>query len=199
MHVKKHNAAFTLIELLVVVAMIGILATFIIGQINKARKKAQVAHFASQLDQIEKAFAYTFFEENRSNWWTEAEIGTFNPTLTYINNISSGPLSGFSDWYPNSPDNYLADAEYRFDSDGDTYGECGTGGQTFSGVNILVYGIPFDDIEQIDMFRDGVAEDVDNDGDPDGDVCGKIRYRVSAVTGEPLLIYSMDLDDEAYN
>lgn len=193
----KLKKGFTLIELLVVIAVVGVLAVIIIAQLGRAREKAKVAHFVAQLDQVEKAFVYTYFDENRSTWWTESELGIFNPTLSQIVAINSGPLSGFSTWYKNSPVNFLADAEYRFDNDGDTFGECTFSGPAFTGVNMLVYGIPFNQIEAVDEFLDGAPEDFDNDGVLDGDICGKIRYQTSAVTGEPLLIYSIDLDSEA--
>ncbi len=182
---KNKKSGFTLVELLVVISIIGILATVILTALGPAKKSGEVAHLVAQFDQIEKALYYTYLDEDRSTWWSEEELGTFNPTLQYLIDIQTGPMSTFSDWYGTNASNFLSESTYRFDNDGDPYGECGTGGQLYSGVNLLVYGIKFDDIYRIDKFVDGV----------ESDSCGKIRYRVSAVTGEPLLIYSIDLNE----
>lgn len=87
----------------------------------------------------------------------------------------------------------------HFDNDGDIFGECTFSGPAYTGVNMLIYGIPLDEIRQIDVYRDVPPDDFDNDGILDGDICGKIRYQTSDVNGEPLLIYSIDLDSERNN
>jgi len=52
----KTNKGFTLIELLVVISIIGLLASIVLVNVNSARKKAQSAAFAAQMDQLKIAF-----------------------------------------------------------------------------------------------------------------------------------------------
>lgn len=51
---KSIQKGFTLIELLVVVAVIGVLATVVIGQLGKARTKAQIAKIDIEMQSIKK-------------------------------------------------------------------------------------------------------------------------------------------------
>lgn len=53
--ILKRNAGFTLIELLVVVAVIGILATVILGSLSSAREKTQISSRISQVQELKKA------------------------------------------------------------------------------------------------------------------------------------------------
>ena len=54
---KKISGGFTLIELLVVIAIIGILASVILASLNSARVKARNARRASDIKQLQSAFA----------------------------------------------------------------------------------------------------------------------------------------------
>lgn len=160
---------FTLIELLVVIAIIGVLATAVISSISRARESAKVANTVSQFKEIEKAFLFTYLDENRSSWWTEGEIpGGNNPSLSDIISIESGPLSGFSNYFPHDQlTGIFNDAEYQYDNDGDGY-ICNQG---HSGVSISLVNNDRDLQERIDNYIDG-------DDSPN---CGKINYNGSRI------------------
>ena len=60
---------FTLIELLVVVAIIGVLATVVLGALGDARVKAQNSTVLAKLHQIE--LAATMYQLDTGNWSTD--------------------------------------------------------------------------------------------------------------------------------
>jgi prepilin-type N-terminal cleavage/methylation domain-containing protein len=162
----KRKKGFTLIELLVVITIIGIVGTFIIVNINDARNRAKAANLVSQFKEIEKAFYYTYLEENRSYFWTEGEIGLGNnPTLNEIIGIESGPLSGFSTYFPHENlTNLFNDGEYDLDNDGDVQ-DCQFSGSAGVTLSIIVQN----------EYR--IARNVESLVDGDNDLaCGKFRY-----------------------
>ena len=59
------NKRFTLIELLVVVAIIGILVSFLLPSLSKARKQAQIGQAVSNMKQITVAM-YNYTDDNDS-------------------------------------------------------------------------------------------------------------------------------------
>lgn len=183
------QTGFTLIELLVVVAIIGVLAVIIISSLSKARQKAKVANLVSQLQQVEKALIYTYFDENRSEWWTEAEIDApgNNPTIEYIISIPEGdPMGTFSTWFKNSPGNYFTDGQYQFDNDGDTHPGCGGSGPVWRGVNLFLQSVPREDAHAVDEYFDGGIDGT----------CGKIRHS-NKPNNTSELTYSISLDQES--
>ena len=61
----KREKAFTLIELLVVIAIIGILATTVTVNVNKARQKAQSAAIKATINSL-RAAAEMYYDDNAS-------------------------------------------------------------------------------------------------------------------------------------
>lgn len=155
---------FTLIELLIVVAVIGILASVILVSLGKAREKAHTARLASELGQIEKAFIITYLDEDRDDWWTEAELGLGpNPTINDIIAKTTGPLSGLSKNLPSTNfSDLLTAGNYQLDSDGDINFSC----DLWNGVNLGIATASLEQQKALDLYIDGE----DNPG------CGKIRY-----------------------
>ena len=167
---------FTLIELLLVIAIIGILSTFILIQVNGARERAKISNLGQQLIQIENALAYTLLAENKNEWWTETELGMTNPTLSELLAIESGMMSGFSDYFPEGLRSIIDDTEFEYNHDGDSSVDCGT---FWQGVNIKVSGLTVDQRIELDEYIDG---EVDEE-------CGKITY--SMVPGALYLQYKI--------
>jgi prepilin-type N-terminal cleavage/methylation domain-containing protein len=70
-HYMKHNQnsirGFTLIEILVVIAIIGVLATIVIGGISNARTKAADSVIKSSLDSIVLS-AQNYYDDNGENY-----------------------------------------------------------------------------------------------------------------------------------
>ena len=181
----KRKKGFTLIELLVVVSVIGILATVVITSLGSARKKAKTSKLISQFEQIEKAFIMTYLDEDRSTWWRESELELgSNPTLKKIIQKETGPLSGFSDYFPHDTLlDELTDSHYRYDHDEDVLADCDGGSSNWSkGVNIAVGSISLEDKKEIDLYVDKL-EDFK---------CGKITY---GNTGSGSLYWRITSDE----
>lgn len=165
----KNKKGFSLIELLVVISIIGILSTIILSGLNQAREKAETAKLLAQFKQIESAFIFTYLDENRSSWWREDELGLgSNPTLKKIIEKETGPLSGFSDYFPHiNLIDELSDSQYGYDNDTDTSADCSGGSSNWhKGVNISITGLSLEQKKQVDMYIDK-NEDYK---------CGKITY-----------------------
>lgn len=131
----QRQAGFTLIELLVVIAIIGILAAVVLGSLNSARVRGQVAAAQSQLQEIRKAMlllhADTGFYPSGANNVTDLCTNPGNPNEIAANAANAGLVSngrGWSGWNgPYIPANGLIDpwgTPYYFDSDYD----CDDGG-----------------------------------------------------------------------
>ena len=84
MYIKYRNIGFTLIELLVVVAIIGLLSSVILSQLNTARAKARDAQRIHDLSQIQLAIEM-FRDDSPNNW----PPGHTNGAYSWKNN--SGP------------------------------------------------------------------------------------------------------------
>lgn len=174
---------FTIIEILVVLTIIGILGTTVVSTTRDTFEKGQVGQLAFQLDQIEKAFLYTYLDENRDEWWTEDELGINNPTLNEILNIPDDePLGRFSTYFTSSPLNTINSSEYQLDNDGNESTSC-TNGQRSRGVNIVIRDLVQEDREALEEF-------FDPEFDP---TCGKVRY--SNNPGQDFFIFfRLDFD-----
>jgi prepilin-type N-terminal cleavage/methylation domain-containing protein/prepilin-type processing-associated H-X9-DG protein len=91
---------FSLIELLVVVAIIGILASFLLPTLSKARKKAQSSVCQNKLKQISTAsfmyaednddFAPLNDAENSDYWSKRMSQGGYLPAITTANSNENG-------------------------------------------------------------------------------------------------------------
>jgi prepilin-type N-terminal cleavage/methylation domain-containing protein len=85
-----NKRGFTLIELLIVIAIIGILATFVIASFTSAQQQARDARRKADLDALKKALEL---------WKTDSTGGKFYPPLasapnlvpTYIKSIPTDP------------------------------------------------------------------------------------------------------------
>ena len=180
-----YKNGFTLVELLVVISIITVLATIVFTSLNGARKKAKISHYVIELNQLEKALYYTYLDENRNTWWTESEIGISNSKISDIIDITSGPMSTFSDYFTTSPSNFLRDGEFRYDNDGDETSPCEGFGSNSGGVSIMMYSMKWQDALDIDKYLD---KNIDNK-------CGKIRYQDNpSAHGYTYLIYEIDLN-----
>jgi prepilin-type N-terminal cleavage/methylation domain-containing protein len=160
---------FTLVELLVVVSVIGVLSVIVISTLSSAKTKSKTAKLVMQFQQIEKAFIFTYLDENRNTWWRESELGLgANPTLKKIIKKETGPLSGFSNYFPHEKlIDELTDSQYRYDHDEDEEADCGGGTSNWAkGVNIAVTGISLKQKKAIDRYIDG----------EENFKCGKITY-----------------------
>ena len=181
---------FTLIELLVVVSIVGVLATIVLSSLNTARDKALAVKYGAHFKQVEKSLFAAVLEENVPTFWEDNIFAPYlvglgdtdNPTLEVLINITSGPGSSFSNYFPLSstqtPDGY----DIFYDYDGDTGLDCGGG--TSQGVNIWVWRASSQEwLQELDRVID---KDVDG-------ACGRLRYdnpatyflyRISS-TGQP--------------
>lgn len=183
---------FTLIEILVVVAIIGLISTVVLANVLKARQRGEDTHLLLQLKQIEKAFVFSYIEEDRDTWWTEAEIGIGgNPTLTEIIAIESGPLASFSEYFKiKRLHNLLSNSEYEYDYDGDSSVACGQGGSNtganrHAGVNLVITEVDLKRRESLDRLIDGEVSPS----------CGKITYHPGQTVGIQRVFYKISLDD----
>src|SRR5690606_6964786 len=162
---QNPTRGFTLIELLVVVAIIGILATLVIGTLGNARNKARVTQTAALLKDIEKGLFAATLEEGRGTYWSGSELDDANSAGV----ISISELLAIE--YPDpgwAISNYLNDGHTTF-SDGSTVTYRNNGSnpsscsQSASGVNIRVpYGF-LDEEKQLELNRiiDGEESNVD--------------------------------------
>ncbi len=182
----KNRDGYTIIELLVVVSIVAILSLVIIAAVRRGVDKARFAAVVSEFSQIERAFILSYYEEDRSTWWTEAELGLGNnPSLDEIIDIETGPLSSFSDYFPHSElSNALSGTLYEYDNDGDTATSC-TNGQKHRGVNLLVTSVDVGFREEVDVFIDGSLTPY----------CGRISYDPNDTGQKPERMFYNIFDD----
>jgi len=119
---ENKKRGFTLIELLVVVAIIGVLATVILGALGNARAKARDARRMSDMKTIYNALVLyeldhggipttdDYGESNGGGWDTSVAGGfmTFLKTGGYVSDVPVDPinLDNDGDANPDSDDNF---------------------------------------------------------------------------------------------
>lgn len=166
------NKGFTLIELLIVIAIIGILATIVLININSARKKAKAAKAVSDLYQIEQALSAWGIDEGITKWWHEDTWGapTDEPRISWlVENTSLGV------WLSTSPQ--LDTNLYVYDNDDDTFDTDGDGCgdfQPWRGVHLNIWDESL--IEVVEIMDKMVDKG-------DGDICGKIVWDPEGAGG----------------
>ena len=96
---KQKTGGFTLIELLVVMAVIGILASVMLGYLSTARNKANDATRHSAVKEIQKALELAFYDNGSypirgfvCSYQPEWETGAFGTALEpYMANMATDP------------------------------------------------------------------------------------------------------------
>jgi len=92
-----NKRGFTLIELLVVVAIIGVLATMVLGAVGKARSSVRDAKRISDIKQIEIALEMNYLDfgsyTQPESWWMDCSTGA---------NGSAGTCGTNGNWDINS-------------------------------------------------------------------------------------------------
>ncbi len=96
MRVAHHRRGFTLIELLIVVAIIGILATLLLGALFKAKERASTGVAKSQIQAIKSALAMY-----------ESDHGKF-PRRLGRTGVATGSDTAGSAWADDAPALYIA-------------------------------------------------------------------------------------------
>jgi len=134
---KHKNSGFTLIELLVVVAMIGILATLVLANLNAARERSRDVVRKADLKGVETALRlfyndFGYFPNSNASYEIMG-CGTLGDTIcvwdqawtaggtTYMQNLSTDPLNSRNYRYVrNNLDSYTLRAclENASDTDG---------------------------------------------------------------------------------
>lgn len=85
--ILKNNAGFTLIELLIVIAIIGILASFILANMAESRAQARDAERLNDMKQIQVALELYY---NRNKEYPS----TLDDIAPYIEEVPSDPIRG---------------------------------------------------------------------------------------------------------
>jgi len=78
---------FTLIEMLVVIAIIGLLATLILVNINRAAAKARDSRRLAEIKQIQNALAMYYVDHNA--YPISGNCGSTSPSANWCNSIQS--------------------------------------------------------------------------------------------------------------
>jgi len=186
---KQKKTAFTLIELLVVIAIIGLLAGAAFTALGGARDKAHFASAITGIKQLEQAMQIALIDEGKTTWWTEAEIGISNPTISDIIAIESGPMATFSNYLPNGVQNIFIDSEYQYDNDSNVNDSCASGPAHF-GVNLIISRTDLEMVQGFNDYFDGEEEGLDKED------CGKVKWVVQG-DGTANMFYAIAIDSES--
>ena len=158
---------FTIVELLVVVAIIGVLATVILANLNQGRERAAAANELRQLQEIEKALRVYLIDNGYAQWWEQGDSsGVHMSTINEIRNDSDAP--GFDQYISELPKSYLnSDFDYQYRNSGDPLQTpCG---DRRRGVSIR--------IDQAHSANPEAVLEIDQELDGgDGMDCGRFRW-----------------------
>lgn len=178
--------AFTLIELLVVIAIIGLLSSIVLASLQNARHKANVIKTVRDLKNIEQALYLYHYDRGLTEWIHERGIegGTDMAASPFID-VLVDEIPGLGEFLsvaPRSPLSVTSSNEYSYDNDSTTDGDGFTCGVDVgaTGVGILIFNVPDEDIEDVDKI-------LDNDNDIS---CGKVRRHVISGPTD-VLVYSL--------
>ena len=84
---SNNNKGFTLIELLVVIAIIGLLASIVLVNVNKARSKARDAKRIVEIKQIQTALDLYYSEHG--SYPISGNCGATSPNTGWCNSVQS--------------------------------------------------------------------------------------------------------------
>ncbi len=98
---NPNSSAFTLVEMLVTVAIIGVLATLAVGQVNRSLERAHGARCAANLKQLTSAlFMYAADNNNRlpGPLFRSVRHPSVNPTVSYLSHTKDPNKASSRDW-----------------------------------------------------------------------------------------------------
>ncbi len=92
---KRLSGGFTLIELLVVMAIIGTLASIVLGSLNLARAKARDASRSASIRQVQNALEMYYQDTGEYPTANDAVLSSISGALvpTYISRLPEDPLA----------------------------------------------------------------------------------------------------------
>jgi len=170
---------FTIVELLVVLAIIGVLATVILANLNQGRDRAAVANELRQLQEIEKALRVYLIDDGRAQWW-RATGGSF---ITINQLRADNP--GLEDFLQPLGRPYLnPNREYQYANyNSDPASDCN---DRLEGISIRI-----DQANAVNADAMAMLDDEVDGGD--GSDCGRIRWGGSS--NSLYYIIANDIDD----
>lgn len=98
---------FTLLELLIVIAIIGILASIVLGALGTARANARDAVRIAQLEEIDKALQLYYADHSHYAWEIESDVKEY--ALDTVQNHTKNHKRNFLDSFLTTP---IAYAQY---------------------------------------------------------------------------------------
>ena len=162
---------FTIVELLVVVAIIGVLATVILANLNQGRERAAAANELRQLQEIEKALRIYFIDNGYAQWPSGNDRNLNGRPFPAINTMRTG-YPGLDTYIPELPESYLnSDFDYQYNNSGNPLQTpCG---DRRRGVSIR--------IDQAHSANPEAVLEIDQELDGgDGMDCGRFRWSEDA-------------------
>lgn len=155
-----------MIELLVVIAIIGLMAGITYVALGGVRRQAYATKARNDIMNIVGAMAMTLKKQDRSIWWTEADLGSGD-------NPSVKDVPGVTDSLKRPPKSAIpGTGEYLYDNDGDVLSD---NEADEKGVNILLV---FPGDEQRDEYFKLMDKTVDQGNGPSR---GRIRTAPGSI------------------